>query len=66
MDHTFVELNRHGFVGVSNTDTTWFFNATLGVDVWITTADAYFSVASGAFPYAGLLRQYVDAVGTRL
>ena len=53
----------YGFVDVSNTAITWFANATLGVDVWITTTDANFTAASGVSPYAGLLRQYVDAVG---
>ena len=38
-------------------------NATLGVDMWITTTSAGFDSKSGVSPYSELLSNYVDAVG---
>ncbi len=53
----------YGSVSIDETAITWAANATLGVDLWITTTPADFDPASGISPYAPLLSQYVDAVG---
>ena len=53
----------YGSVEASEAGITWAANATLGVDVWITTTAADFDPASGRSPYADLLLHYVDAVG---
>ena len=53
----------YGSVSISETQIVWNANATLGVDVWITTTAANFTPASGVSPYAQLLSRYVDAVG---
>ena len=53
----------YGSVSITEEAITWTANATLGVDVWITTTPADFDPASGVSPYAPLLSQYVDAVG---
>jgi alpha-D-xyloside xylohydrolase len=53
----------YGTVDLSETALTWFANATLGVDMWITTTSADFDPSAGTSPYAQLLSNYVDAVG---
>jgi len=53
----------YGYVDLSETAITWMANATLGVDMWITTTSTDFDPASGVSPYAQLLANYVDAVG---
>jgi alpha-glucosidase (family GH31 glycosyl hydrolase) len=53
----------YGYTDISETEITWFANATLGADMWITTTSAGFDATSGKSPYAELLKHYVDAVG---
>jgi len=53
----------YGYVNISETGKTWFANASLGVDFWVTTTPDTFDPASGISPYAPLLSHYVDAVG---
>jgi alpha-D-xyloside xylohydrolase len=52
-----------GNVSLTEAALSWSAEATLGVDLWITTTPADFDPASGVSPYAPLLRRYVDAVG---
>ena len=52
-----------GYVTITTSSISWFANATMGVDVWVTTTPAGFNASSGVSPYAPLLHQYVDAVG---
>jgi alpha-D-xyloside xylohydrolase len=53
----------HGSVSLSENSLNWCSNATLGIDIWITTTSASFLPSSGRSPYADLLSNYVDAVG---
>ena len=53
----------YGYVNVSDASTEWFANATLGVDMWITTTSVDFDPSAGVSPFAQLLSNYVDAVG---
>ena len=53
----------YGYNSITEDEITWYANATLGVDMWITTTSAGFDPKSGASPYAELLSNYVDAVG---
>ena len=53
----------YGSVDASQAGITWSANATLGLDMWITTTSGDFDPASGRSPFADLLLHYVDAVG---
>lgn len=53
----------YGYVTLNDATTEWFANATLGVDMWLTTLPDDFDPAAGVSPYAPLLSNYVDAVG---
>jgi alpha-D-xyloside xylohydrolase len=54
----------YGYVDLSETALTWFANATLAVDFWITTTpDNGDPSVTGTSPYTDLLQHYVDAVG---
>lgn len=53
----------YGSASLSETAIEWFANATLGVDIWLTTTSAGFNPASGRSPFADILSNYVDAVG---
>ena len=53
----------YGSVSITEQAITWQANATLCVDMWITTTPTDFDPRSGVSPYALLLSQYVDAVG---
>lgn len=53
----------YGSATLTESSLTWTTNATLGLDLWITTTSDSFDPATGRSPYADLLSQYVDAVG---
>ena len=53
----------YGSVSISESAIEWRANATMNIDVWLTTTPADFDPAAGASPYAPLLANYVDAVG---
>ena len=53
----------YGSVDLSEASLTWTTNATLGLDLWLTTTSAAFAPASGRSPFADLMLHYVDAVG---
>jgi alpha-D-xyloside xylohydrolase len=51
----------YGTVNITEDAISWFANATLGVDMWITTTPV--DMPAGSSPYAPLLTHYADAVG---
>jgi alpha-D-xyloside xylohydrolase len=53
----------YGFVDLSETALVWMANATLGVDMWITTLPDDFTPGGPVSPFTPLLSNYVDAVG---
>ena len=53
----------YGFVNVSEAATSWYSDATMGADMWISTLPADFVAGGPVSPYRPLLSQYVDAVG---
>ena len=53
----------YGFVDLSESALTWYANASLGLDVWITTTPVDFDPLAGVSPYAAILSNYVNAVG---
>ena len=53
----------YGYVDVSEAAISWYSNATMGVDLWISTLPAEFVPGGAVSPYRPLLAQYVDAVG---
>jgi alpha-D-xyloside xylohydrolase len=53
----------YGSVNLSESALSWRSNATLGVDIWLTTTSAAFDPSSGRSLFADLLSNYVDAVG---
>ena len=53
----------YGYVDISESSIEWFSNATMGIDMWITTTSSDFNPASGVSPYSQLLSNYIDAVG---
>ena len=53
----------YGYVDLSEAALSWYSNATMGLDVWITTTPAGLVPGGPVSPYQPLLNQYVDAVG---
>jgi alkylhydroperoxidase family enzyme len=56
------EAVRQNF-NLTEAATSWYSDATMGVDLWISTLPAGFVAGGPVSPYRPLLAQYVDAVG---